>query len=136
MTQAIKSRTTATPNGRYVRGTLGAMVYYVLAIMAAVYVADRGLLSGVWLYMLAAQPGAAIAIQIWVTLRYLREADEYVRTLLAKRLIAAAMGSMALMTVWGFLETFAGVVHIPGWYAYILMWALFGLSSLFIRDSK
>lgn len=136
MTQTIKSSAPPSPSGRYVRGTIGAMTYYAVAIGAASYVVDRELLSGIWLYMLAAQPGAAIALQIWVTLRFLREADEYVRTLLAKRLIAAAMGSLALMTVWGFLEAFAGVVHIPGWYGYILMWGLFCLVSLFIRDSK
>jgi hypothetical protein len=123
-------------DSRYRRGTFAAMAYYAVAICAAVYVAERELLSGIWLYMLAAQPGAAIAIQIWVTLRYLREADEYVRTLMAKRLIAAAMGALAIITVWGFLETFAGVVHIPGWWGYILMWFLFGLSGLVIKDSK
>lgn len=130
------AKSSTPPYARYVRGTLTAMIYYVVAIVAVVLVADRNLLSGIWLYMLAAQPGGAIAIQIWVTLRYLREADEYVRTLLAKRLIVAAMGAMAIMTVWGFLETFAGVVHIPGWYVYLVMWGLFGLASLFIRDSK
>jgi len=131
--------TNSPPTGagvRYQRGTFGSMAYYVVAICVAVYVAKGTSLSGIWLYMLAAQPGAAIAIQIWVTLRYLREADEYVRALMAKRLIAASMATLALMTVWGFLETFAGVAHIPGWWAYILMWFLFGLSGLVIRDSK
>lgn len=131
---------TTTPpslaDARYRRGTFAAMAYYVVAICAAVFVAERELLSGVWLYMVATQPAAAIVIQIWVTLRYLREADEFVRTLMAKRLIAAAMGALAIMTVWGFLETFGGVVHIPGWWGYVLMWFLFGLSGLVIKDSK
>ena len=73
--------TTLSADARYRRGTFAAMAYYVVAICLAVYVSDRELLSGIWLYMLAAQPGAAIAIQIFVTLRYLREADEFVRTL-------------------------------------------------------
>ena len=135
MTQMEMSRT-QSPDGRYRKGTLWAMGYYVLAICAAVYVSDRELLSGIWLYMLVTQPAAAIAIQLFVTLRYLREADEYVRALLAKRLIVASMLTFAIFTCWGFLETFAGVVHLPGWLSYATMWFCFGLSSLFIKDSK
>lgn len=136
MTAKALTQPPANPDARYRRGTFWAMGYYALAICAVVYVADRDLVSGIGLYMLAAQPGAAIAIQIWVTLRYLREADEYVRTLLAKRLITACMATLGLMTVWGFLETFAAVAHLPGWGGYALMWLLFGLSGLFIKDTK
>lgn len=125
-----------TPESRYRRGTFAAMAYYVVAITAATLVSDREILSGIWLYMLAAQPGAAIAIQLFVTLRYLRQADEFIRMLLAKRLIAASMVTFAILTVWGFLETFAEVDHLPGWWAYVMMWFFFGLSSVFIKDSK
>ena len=131
-----KDRQVDPAAARYGRGTAAAMAYYAVAICAAVYVGDRNLLSGIWLYMLAAQPGAAIAIQIWVTLRYLREAEEFMRALLDKRFILATMTTLALATVWGFLETFAQVQHIAGWWVYPIMWFIFGLSALVIKDSK
>lgn len=132
----MMSTTGSTPGARYGRGTFYAMAYYVVALILAVFVSDRELVSGIGLYMLAAQPGAAIAIQLFVTLRYLREADEYVRSLMAKRMIAACLTTFAVITVWGFLETFADVPHLPGWWAYCLMWFVLGLTGLFIKDSK
>ncbi|MEG1451679.1 hypothetical protein [Brevundimonas sp.] len=124
------------PDARYRRGTFIAMAGYVVTLMAAVYLTDRQMVSGPLLYLLATLPGVAIIGQLWVTLRYLRDADEFVRTLLAKRLIVSCLATFGIMTVWGFLETFAGVPHLAAWWGYCLMWFLLGVSSLFIRDSK
>ena len=124
------------PDARYRRGTFTAMTAYVVTLMAAVFLTDRHMVSGPFLYLLAALPGLAIMGQLWVTLRYLRDADEFVRTLLAKRLIVACLATFGIMTVWVFLETFAGVPHLAGWWGYCLMWFLLGVVSLFIRDSK
>lgn len=125
-----------SPDSRYRRGTFLALAAYVVTLMVAVFLTDREMVHGGLLYVLAALPGLAIIGQLWVTLRYLREADEYVRTLLAKRLIVACLATFGLITVWGFWETFADVPHMPGWAAYCLMWFLLGMSGLFIRDSK
>ena len=121
---------------QYVRGTMVTMVAYVLSLAAAVFLIDRDMVSGVWVYGLALLPALAIIGQMLVTLRYLRDADEFVRALLAKRLIVAALSSFGLMTAWGFLETFADIPHMPGWVGYCLMWMVFGIASLFIKDSK
>lgn len=125
-----------SPDASYRRGTFAAMAGYVVTLMLAVYLTDRQMASGPLLYLLAALPGVAIIAQLWVTLRYLRDADEFVRALLAKRLIVACLATFGVMTVWGFLETFAGVPHLAAWWGYCLMWFLLGVSSLFIRDSK
>lgn len=128
--------TVRSPDAQYRRGTFISMGLYVITLCAVVYLTDRGMVAGPLLYGLAALPGLAIAGQIFVTLRYLKQADEYIRTLLAKRLIVASLGTFALISVWGFLETFANVAHLPGWSAYCLMWFLFGLSGLVIRDTQ
>ena len=55
---------------------------------------------------------------------------------MAKRFIVASCLPFALWSVWGFLETFAGAQHLPGWLAYAVMWFFFGASALFIKSSK
>lgn len=113
-----------------------SMGAYVLALCAAVYLLNRDMVTGFWVYPLAILPGLAVIGQLLVTLRYLRDADEFVRALLAKRMIVASLAAFGLMTVWGFLESFTGVPHIPAFWGYCLMWGLLGVSSLFIKDSK
>ncbi|MEG2731251.1 MAG: hypothetical protein RR935_12130, partial [Brevundimonas sp.] len=84
------------PDARYRRGTFIAMAGYVVTLMAAVYLTDRQMVSGPLLYLLATLPGVAIIGQLWVTLRYLRDADEFVRTLLAKRLIVSCLATFGI----------------------------------------
>lgn len=127
---------TMSADRQYRQGTMLSMAAYVITLCAAVFVLNRGMVTGPWVYPLAILPGLAIIGQLLVTLRYLRDADEFIRALLAKRLIVASLAAFGLMTVWGFLETFADAPHIPGFWGYCLMWGVLGLSSLFIKDSK
>ncbi|RZJ19367.1 MAG: hypothetical protein EON91_01380 [Brevundimonas sp.] len=87
-------------------------------------------------WILALAVSAPIAGQIWAMLSYLRESDEFVRALTAKRFIVASGVSMALFSAWGFGESFAGAPHAEGWLIYPLFWAVFGLISPLIRSSR
>lgn len=123
-----------TPEGRnYTRGTIITMGLYVAAIVAASTAVRSGTVHGAALIALSLLPGLAIVGQIVVTLNYLRKADEYMRAVLARRLIIACMVTLAIFTVWGFLETFAGFDGPAGWAAYCIMWGFFGLVSCFDR---
>lgn len=120
----------STPAGRqYVFGTMASMSVYVVAIFAAAFAVRSGNVHGAAMITLALLPGLAIVAQIVVTLNYLHRADEYMRAVLARRLIVASMATLAIFTVWGFLETFAGINGPVGWAAYCIMWGLFGLTS-------
>lgn len=131
---AVAEKTSAAH--QYRLGTLVSMAAYIVTVMAAAYLTSRDIVSGPVMYVVAVLPGLAICGQIAVTLRYLRDADEFVRTLTAKRLIVASMATLAAFTVWGFLETFAHTPHLVGWWAYPMMWFLLGVVSCFIRSSK
>lgn len=87
-------------------------------------------------WILALAVSAPIAGQVWAMLSYLRESDEFVRALTAKRFIVASGVSMALFSAWGFGESFAGAPHAEGWMIYPLFWATFGVISPFIRSSR
>ena len=121
-----------TPAGRqYVRGTMASMGVYVVTIFAAAFASRSGSVHGAAMIGLSLLPGLAIVGQIVVTLNYLRQADEYLKAVLARRLIIACMATLAIFTVWGFLETFSGFEGPVGWAAYCIMWGMFGLLSCF-----
>lgn len=123
-------------DARYGLGTFGSMTLYALAIIGVSLGVTQGWLSGWALYAAAILPGLAITAQLIFTLDFFRRADEFVRAVMAKRFIVAACLTFAVWSVWGFLETFAGAYHLPGWLAYATMWFFFGVSAPFIKTSR
>jgi len=111
------------------------MGLYALAVVGAEAAEAAGAPAGVML-ALALLPSAAIAAQLWVTLRLMTRLDEFVRAVMAKRFIVAAAIAFMLATTWGFLETYAEAPHLPGWLVYPAFWGAFGLVSPFIRTSR
>jgi len=126
----------ATPaDRRYIRRTLAFMTGYVAVNIAAITGAfdDIGK-TAAWILALAV--AAPVAGQIWAVLAWMRDSDEFVRALAAKRFVIAAGAAMALFSAWGFLETYAGAAHAPGWLIYPLFWAAFGLVTPLVRNSR
>jgi hypothetical protein len=108
---------------------------YVALNVAAIFGAFDDLTApGSWAF--AAAVAAPIAGQIWATLALMRESDEYVASLLARRFIVAAGIAMALFSAWGFAESYADAPHAPGWLVYALFWAAFGLVTPFVRTTR
>ncbi|MGH8195815.1 MAG: hypothetical protein ACREQ8_15670 [Woeseiaceae bacterium] len=87
-----------------------------------------------WAFALAA--AAPVIGHIWSLLAYLRDADEFVRALMARRLIVATGLSTALVSAWGLLEVYAGATHFPAILFYPLLWAAFGVATPFIRSTR
>lgn len=121
---------------RYVIRTNLFMAGYVAVNVAAIFGAfDEiiGEMAGVVLGLAVAAP---IAGQLWATLALMNESDEFVRALTAKRFIVASGLSMALFSAWGFMESYGGAPHAPGWLIYPLFWGLFGAATPFIKSSR
>lgn len=120
---------------RYTLRTAAFMSGYVAINIAAIAGAFDDLRGpGAWLMGLAV--AAPVAGQIWATIALMNEADEFVRALTAKRFIVASGLAMAILSAWGFLESYAHAPHAPGWMIYPLFWAMFGVASPFIRTSR
>lgn len=119
---------------RYILRTFAFMGGYValmmLVITGAIEITDTPF---AWVFALAV--AAPVAGQIWATLMLMRDSDEFVRAVTAKRFILAAGGAIALFSAWGFLETFATVQHAPGWLIYPLFWALYAVATPLVRSS-
>lgn len=133
--KALPAMKNSTPAQRkYTVRTLLFMSGYVAANAAALTGAFDDMRSpGTWFFALAV--AAPVAGQIWATLAVLRESDEFVRHLMAKRFIVAGGVTIALFSAWGFMETYAQAPHAPGFLVYALFWLAFGSISPFIHTT-
>jgi len=126
-----------TPAGRrYVIRTMAFMGGYVAVMLATIGGAFDTIQNTPAAWALALTVAAPIAGQIWATLSFMRDSDEFVRAVTAKQFIVAAGVAMAAFSAWGFGESFAGAPHVEGWMIYPLFWAVFGCVSPFIRSSN
>jgi hypothetical protein len=124
-----------SPAGRrYMARFAPSMIAYVIAIMAASYLTSRELVDGWMLYAVAVAPALGILGAIWAMGMYVvEETDEYVRMKLVRAMMAATAVTLSAATVWGFLEQFSDVAHIPAYYAFILWCASMGLAQLWFK---
>ncbi|MES2595555.1 MAG: hypothetical protein V4662_09480 [Verrucomicrobiota bacterium] len=108
---------------------------YVAVNMAAIFGAfddakPRGAIA------LALVVVAPLAGHIWALLAYMRDADEFMRAVMARRFIISSGITMALTCAWGFMESYAHAWHAPGFLVYPLFWLVHGAVSPFIRSSN
>ncbi|WP_404479661.1 hypothetical protein [Novosphingobium sp. BL-52-GroH] len=109
---------------RYNRRGLIWSFAYVLLLSVAV-VGSRTLhAQGPLLWVLAILPALPILYLLWAMRRYLvEEQDEYLRKCVVNAALSATGLLLGVATVWGFLETFGLVPHVPGWAA-VPVWAI------------
>ncbi len=119
----------------YTFRTVFFMLGYVVALLLAVGGALDAI-GGVSGWVLAAAVAAPVAGQIWATLAFIRDSDEFVAGVTARRFILAAGMTFALSVFWGFAEKFAGAPHVEGWWVYVVFWGLMGFMPVFIRSSR
>ena len=126
-----------TPAGRrYVVRTFAFMAPYVAVNVAAILGAFDEIYGRPQAWVLALAVSAPVIGQIWATLSLMNESDEFIRALIARQFILAAGLAMAIASVWGFGESYAGAFHLPAWLIYPLFWACFGVVAPFVRSSR
>ena len=129
-------RTMEPSHRRYVIRTwlfMGGYIAMNLAAIAGAFDEIIGRPAGMLLGLAVAAP---VAGQLWATMALMAESDEFVRALTAKRFIVASGLSMALFAGWGFMESYGGASHAPGWLLYPLFWGLFGVVSPFVKNTR
>lgn len=119
---------------RYLMQVAAAMASYLACLSLTVrYMrhAHPGRLAACAMAMLPALPvlGVIAVVGVYLT----EEKDEYQRTVLVQSILWGMGAAMAVMTVWGFLEIFAGVPHFPTYLAFPLFWVLVAAASPFVR---
>ncbi len=109
---------------RYNRRSLHWALGYFVAIFIAV-VAHRQLETGnPLLYAVAVLPALPILYLVWAMGRYFaEETDEYQKMRQVQSALAGLGALLAVASVAGFLQTFAGVAMVPAWWA-VPVWAV------------
>lgn len=119
---------------RYILRILFTTGLYIAFLSVALRLIERGGVTGVPAYLLAALPGLAIIGMFWAIGRLLIEMkDEYLRMLLVRQTLIATAFALSIASVWGFLELFDLVPHVPAFYLAVLWFAGLGVGQLYNR---
>ena len=129
-------KSTTPAHRKYVIRTMAFMIPYALVNTGAIFGAFDEIMGKPAAWVLALVISAPVVGQIWATLSLIRDSDEFVRALTAKQFIIASGLSMAVASMWGFGESYAGAYHLPAWLIYPLFWFFWGVSAPFIRTSR
>ena len=105
------------------RITIASLVY-VVTLMGAVWLSKVGTYPTPVYVMIAVAPSFPVVAMIWAMGRLLvEETDEYLRSRHIHHALVATGVILTLATVWGFLEQFNVVPHVPAYWVFPV-WAL------------
>ncbi len=115
---------------RYSRRMLVASMVYMAGFFVAVLAYKRFHVEGPALWLASLAPSVGTLGMIWAMTRLMtEETDEYLRFRLAKSALFATAVLLVLGTVWGFLEQFGLVPHVPSWAVLPIFAIALGFSS-------
>lgn len=122
---------------RYNRRMLIWSVGYVLCLGTAMTVRNYFDPQGGLLWGIAVLPSVPMLFFVWTLARYvIEEEDEYLRY---RQTSAALIGLVLVLlagTLWGFLETFGVVPHVPAWWV-VPVWAIgLGLGQMIMTSAE
>lgn len=115
---------------KYLFGMTFWMVLYATALFASILTIKSQQPQGAILYALAVMPALPIGGTLWVVLRYIEKADEYVRAMMSRTFVITTGVLLFLTTVWGFLESNAGIPHFPLMWVFPVFWMIFAAVQL------
>ncbi len=119
---------------RYQRRIFVASGLYMLLLVAAIGIHDQLHPTGVLAYVVAAAPAVPLIGVVACIGFYLREEqDEFLRAVQAEGALWATGGTLAIASVWGFLEMFGLAAHVPSWAAFPIWCLLLGPGQLLAR---
>lgn len=122
------------PARRYMVRLGVSMTVYVVSLFVALYLVNQRHVTGPILWPLALLPGLAIVGAFYaIGMLIVETTDEFVRMLLVRQVLYATVIALSLATIWGFLENFELVPHIPAFYWAIAWFLGFGIGGIVNR---
>jgi hypothetical protein len=129
---AAKSGCASPAMLRYNRRMMWSSLAYMISLFAAATIYNAHRIDGLLLWLVALAPAAAVLAMVWAMGRLLvEETDEYLRFRMVKQALFACGGMLAISTVWGFLEMFELVVHVPAWASVPVFAIMLGIGQCF-----
>ncbi|MDH7640946.1 hypothetical protein [Sphingomonas oryzagri] len=122
---------------RYNKRVIGLSLLYAALLLPAVWLFKHHMVTGPLAWVVAILPALPIvAIFAAIGGYIVEETDEYQRMLLIRQTLYASGFMLAIITVWGFLESFDMVGHIPAYWASVLWFAGLGLGRCVNRVTE
>lgn len=101
---------------RYNRRMILGSLIYTLGMFAATFGYKSWHPTGVLLWILGILPSIGVLLMVWAMGRLLtEETDEYQRLKLTQSALIGTGALLVIGTLWGFLEQFRAVPHVPAW---------------------
>jgi hypothetical protein len=124
-----------SPAGRrYLRRFIPTMAAYVVLVFGASFAIDRLELGGPVAWALAIAPSLPILGVIAIMGLYLKEeTDEFQRNILIESMLWGFGLTMAVTSVWGFLEIYVDAPALPSFWAFPIFCGAMGLAQPFVR---
>jgi len=118
----------------YILRFFTAMTFYVLFLIGAVWAFPHYHLTGFFAYLVAILPAIPIVAVIGTVAMYMtEEQDEFQRALLVRALLWGIGLTLAVTTVWGFLEVFSLAPHLDLYLVFPLFCAVSGAANGIVR---
>ena len=118
---------------RYMKRFLPSMLLYVVVLTGSILAIKRLHPEGPLLWALAVAPALPILAVIAVMGRYVvEETDEFLRMMAVQAMLWGIGVTLAVATVWGFLENADLVPHVSSFLMFPLFCAAMGLSQPFL----
>jgi hypothetical protein len=115
----------------YNRRMLPLAAAYVVVMLGAILMHDRLHVSGPALYAIAVLPALPLIGVVWALGRFLvEETDEYQRALAVRKMLVATGFLLVVTTIWGFLEQFGLVAHLPAYWCFIVWCIGLGVGAI------
>jgi hypothetical protein len=130
----FKSKPQSPAMKRYMSRFIPTMTLYVAVIFSVSWIFNRFEPTGPAAWALALIPALPILAIIAIMGLYLKEeADEFVRNLLVEAMLWGVGLTLAIMTVWGFLEIYADAPKLPSFWAFPIFCFGMGVAQPFVR---
>lgn len=122
----------ASPANRaYLRRFIPMMILYVVIIVASAWMEQRFAPTGPLAVLLAILPALPLIGVVWAFGRLIvEEQDEYLRSLTVRQFMIATGFMLCVTSIWGFLDAFGQVPHMPMYWAFIIWCVGLGVGTL------
>ena len=115
----------------YVRRFIPLMVLYMLVLFGVVWLDNRIAPTGPLAVLLAILPALPLIGVVWAFGRLLvEETDEYLRSLIVRQFLIATGFMLSVTSIWGFLDAFDQVPHVPMYWAFVIWCVGLGVGSV------
>jgi hypothetical protein len=115
-------------NRRYLSVLIPATMVFVAASYG-IKLADNAAVLPPWaLYAAAIVPIAALLGMFWAHWRYMREIDEFLRSIQVKAAFAGLVIVLTIASAWGYLEFYAEVAPLSIYWLNPLYWIVYSIA--------